>query len=169
MIAAAAPEASRQGPVADPRSPLTTAPRSPSWTCAFPCQTGPGSAVCGDPDNDQQRDPTDPTAAGPGRTRRQTHRCPVQQPRRTGPVRNRRGHPATPEDQIITLIICTSQRCSLVWISSTRRSAMLKACPGSSVFTNALPVFRCPCCLLAGPLRPVAGFPALRLLRGLRP
>ncbi len=46
---------------------------------------------------------------------------------------------------------------------------MLKACPGSSVFTNALPVFRCPCCLLAGPLRPVAGFPALRLLRGLRP
>src|SRR5829696_4784265 len=65
-----------------------------------------------------------------------------------------------------------AQRCSLAWISHTRRSA----CPrvghssgGASVFTVDLRAFQHPHCQLAGSLRPADGFPALRLLRSLRP
>jgi hypothetical protein len=39
-----------------------------------------------------------------------------------------------------------SQRCSLVWISSTRRSAQNRADSSSSIFTNALPAFQHPSC-----------------------
>src|SRR4029453_9253141 len=47
MIAVAAPDASRQGPVATPRSPSTTAPRSPAGPALLHAQTGPGRTVRG--------------------------------------------------------------------------------------------------------------------------
>ena len=65
--------------------------------------------------------------------------------------------------------IGTAQRCSLAWISSTRRSALTKARSSSSVFTNVLPAFQYPPCRLAGPLRHVRASRAPGLLRGLRP
>src|SRR6266511_3804053 len=55
-----------------------------------------------------------------------------------------------------------AQRCSLVWIPSTRLSATNKADSSSSVFTNALLAFQHPDCLLAGPLRPASGSPGPR-------
>ena len=72
--------------------------------------------------------------------------------------------------------IIAAQRCSLVWISRTRRSARLIPSANSSVFTGDLRAFQPPRCRLAGPLRPAAGFPGPRggssrprLLRSLRP
>ncbi|MDH6708785.1 hypothetical protein P3T27_005531 [Kitasatospora sp. MAA19] len=62
-----------------------------------------------------------------------------------------------------------AQQCSLVCISSTRRSALNKAISSASVFTNDLPALQSPPRRLAGPLRHVRSFPPLGLLRGLRP
>src|SRR5699024_15500 len=60
--------------------------------------------------------------------------------------------------------------CSLVWISSTLRSAQYRAdSVGASVFTNVLPAFHCPSCRLAGLLRHVHTSRVLGLLRDLRP
>lgn len=59
--------------------------------------------------------------------------------------------------------------CSLVWIPSTRIRASSRLGHRSPVFTGALLAFRRIDCELAGPLRHVDGFPALGLLRALRP
>jgi hypothetical protein len=63
----------------------------------------------------------------------------------------------------------TAQRCSLVWIPSTRPSASVKADASSPVFTSALLAFQHSGCELAAALRHAAGFPDLGLLRRLRP
>ncbi len=62
-----------------------------------------------------------------------------------------------------------SPQVSLVWISSTRRSAINTAASSSSVFTGDLLAFQPFDCPLAGPLRHVRASRALGLLRGLRP
>ena len=59
--------------------------------------------------------------------------------------------------------------CSLVWIFSTRHRPHRASGHGASVFTVDLLTFQSQRCGLAVPLRHVAGFPALGLLRGLRP
>src|ERR1035437_261789 len=59
--------------------------------------------------------------------------------------------------------------CSLVWMLSTRDQAASLSGHSSSVFTVVLLTFQSLDCELAVPLRPVTGFPGLRLLRGLRP
>ena len=59
--------------------------------------------------------------------------------------------------------------CSLVWIPSTRASASSTVGHGAPVFTGDLLAFQSHRCGLAAPLRHVAGFPGLGLLRGLRP
>ena len=59
--------------------------------------------------------------------------------------------------------------CSLVWIFSTRSLASAGVGHGASVFTADLLAFHSQHCELAAPLRHVAGFPVLGLLRGLRP
>src|SRR4051812_16492320 len=65
--------------------------------------------------------------------------------------------------------LSAAQRCSLVWISSTRRSARSRANSSSSIFTDALLAFQHPSCGPTGLLRHAGGFPALGLLRDLRP
>ena len=62
-----------------------------------------------------------------------------------------------------------AHRCSLVWISSTRARPHTRSGHGAPVFTSDLLPFQLARCELAGPLRHVAGFPGLGLLRGLRP
>ena len=62
-----------------------------------------------------------------------------------------------------------AHRCSLVWIPSTRASACSAVGHGAPVFTGDLLACQPHRCGLAAPLRHVAGFPGLRLLRGLRP
>ena len=61
-----------------------------------------------------------------------------------------------------------THRCSFVCIASTRCSAASRSGHGAPIFTGDLLVVH-GCCELAGPLRHVAGFPGLRLLRVLRP
>jgi hypothetical protein len=60
-------------------------------------------------------------------------------------------------------------RCSLRWIPSTLASASISVGQGASVFTGDLLAFHTAPCRFAAPLRHVAGFPDLGLLRGLRP
>ncbi len=62
-----------------------------------------------------------------------------------------------------------AHRCSLVWIPSTRSSAVSGVSNDASIFINVLLAFQSQGCELAVPLRHVAGFPSLRLLRELRP
>jgi hypothetical protein len=60
-----------------------------------------------------------------------------------------------------------AHRCSLVCIRSTRVSASDGVGHGAPVFTGDLLPCTDHACEVAAPLRPVAGFPGLRLLRGL--
>lgn len=62
-----------------------------------------------------------------------------------------------------------AQRCSFVWISSTRTRASSRLGHGTPIFTGDLPAFQYLGCGLAAALRHVRGFPALGLLRRLRP
>ncbi len=59
--------------------------------------------------------------------------------------------------------------CSLVWIPSTRTRASSRLGHETPVFTSGLLAFHSIDCGPAGPLRHVDGFPALGLLRALRP
>ena len=86
------------------------------------------------------------------------------------PVSGQRAlHKSRPRSVDPQLRIIAAQRCSLVWISRTRRSARNSTSSVSSVFTNGLRAFQCPPCRLAGPLRHVHASRVLGLLRDLRP
>ena len=66
-----------------------------------------------------------------------------------------------------------AHRCSLAWILSTRSRADPTSSGPPKIRRRYSPThlltFHSPRCRLTGPLRPVSGFPGLRLLRGLRP
>ena len=86
------------------------------------------------------------------------------------PVSGQRAlHKSRPRSVDPQVRIIAAQRCSLVWISRTRRSARNSTSSVSSVFTNGLRAFQCPPCRLAGPLRHVHASRVLGLLRDLRP
>jgi hypothetical protein len=129
--------------------------------------------------------PSTATAAGRGTPRTRTcSRCRRRSCRRPRAVRaplllRTRSHATNRNAGSVTRLNRSSnrrsgssiaQRCSLVWISSTRRSARYRAhSSGASVFTNDLPAFQSPPCRFAGPLRHVHASRVLGLLRDLRP
>jgi hypothetical protein len=63
----------------------------------------------------------------------------------------------------------TAQRCSFVWIPSTRGHASRTLGHGAPVFTSDLPAFQSCHCEPAAALRHAPGFPRLGLIRRLRP